>query len=57
MLGIDIAIAVAWQRASAGDWASYAADVSRHTLYLTISQPPRPRHRHHHEPRKERRHD
>jgi hypothetical protein len=31
MLGIHIAVAVAWQRASAGDWATYAADVSRRT--------------------------
>jgi hypothetical protein len=30
-LGIHIAVAVAWQRASSGDWASYAADVSRRT--------------------------
>jgi hypothetical protein len=29
MLGIHIDVAVAWQRASAGDWAAYAADVSR----------------------------
>jgi hypothetical protein len=29
MLGIHIAVAVAWQRASAGDWTSYAAEVSR----------------------------
>ena len=29
MLGIHIGVAVAWQRASAGDWTSYAADVSR----------------------------
>lgn len=29
MLGIHISVAVAWQRASAGDWATYAADVSR----------------------------
>jgi hypothetical protein len=29
MLGIHITVAVAWQRASAGDWAAYAADVSR----------------------------
>ena len=29
MLGIHIAVAVTWQRASAGDWASYAAEVSR----------------------------
>jgi uncharacterized protein YidB (DUF937 family) len=31
MLGIHIAVAVAWQRASSGDWTSYAADVSRRT--------------------------
>jgi hypothetical protein len=29
MLGIHITVAVAWQRASAGDWAAYAADVAR----------------------------
>src|SRR5487761_1738022 len=29
MLGIHIAVAVAWQHASAGDWAAYAAEVSR----------------------------
>ncbi len=29
MLGIHITVAVQWQRASAGDWMSYAADVSR----------------------------
>lgn len=29
MLGIHIDVAVAWQRAAAGDWATYAADVSR----------------------------
>jgi hypothetical protein len=28
-LGIDIAVAVKWQRAAAGDWAAYAAEVSR----------------------------
>jgi integrase len=28
-LGIHIKVAVAWQHASAGDWANYAADVSR----------------------------
>ncbi|MFD7163720.1 site-specific integrase [Streptomyces violascens] len=27
-LGIDITVAVKWQRAAAGDWAAYAADVS-----------------------------
>ena len=29
MLGIHITVAVAWQRASAGDWTDYAADVAR----------------------------
>jgi hypothetical protein len=29
LLGIHIAVAVAWQRASAWDWAAYAAEVSR----------------------------
>jgi uncharacterized protein YidB (DUF937 family) len=29
MLGIHISVAVAWQRASAGDWMAYAADISR----------------------------
>ena len=29
MLGIHINVAVAWQHASNGDWAAYAADVSR----------------------------
>ncbi len=29
MLGIHIDVAVAWQHASAGDWMTYAADVSR----------------------------
>jgi hypothetical protein len=29
MLGIHITVAVAWQRASAGDWTSYAAEISR----------------------------
>ena len=31
MLGIHITVAVAWQRASSGDWTSYAAEVSRRT--------------------------
>lgn len=31
MLGIHITVAVAWQRASSGDWTTYAADVSRRT--------------------------
>jgi hypothetical protein len=29
MLGIPIKVAVQWQQASAGDWATYAADISR----------------------------
>jgi len=29
MLGIHIAVAAAWQRAAAGDWAAYAAQISR----------------------------
>jgi hypothetical protein len=29
LLGIHISVAVAWQRASSGDWANYAAEVSR----------------------------
>jgi hypothetical protein len=35
MLGIHISVAAAWQRASAGDWTTYAADVSRRTLRPT----------------------
>jgi hypothetical protein len=31
MLGIHIKVAVAWQQASAGDWMTYAADLSRRT--------------------------
>lgn len=29
MLGIHISVATAWQRASAGDWTNYAAEISR----------------------------
>jgi ABC-type nitrate/sulfonate/bicarbonate transport system permease component len=29
MLGVHITVAVAWQRASAGDWMGYAADIAR----------------------------
>jgi hypothetical protein len=29
MLGVNIAVAVAWQRASGGDWTAYAAEISR----------------------------
>lgn len=31
MLGIHISVAVAWQRASSGDWTDYATEVSRRT--------------------------
>jgi hypothetical protein len=31
MLGIHIEVAVQWQKISSGDWAAYAADVSRRT--------------------------
>jgi hypothetical protein len=31
MFGIHITVAVAWQRASAGDWTACAAEVSRRT--------------------------
>jgi hypothetical protein len=31
MLGIHITVAAAWQRASSGDWATYAAEISRRT--------------------------
>lgn len=30
-LGIDITVAVKWQRAAAGDWAAYAAEISCRT--------------------------
>ncbi|MFF9073536.1 hypothetical protein ACF1FX_27765 [Streptomyces sp. NPDC014646] len=30
-LGIDITVAVTWQRAAVGDWAAYAAEVGRRT--------------------------
>jgi hypothetical protein len=36
MLGIHISVAVAWQRASAGDWTAYAADVSRRAGQPTV---------------------
>lgn len=32
-LGIHISVAAAWQRACAGDWLSYAAEVSRRTTH------------------------
>jgi hypothetical protein len=28
-LGIDITVAVKWQRAAAGDWAAYTAEISQ----------------------------
>jgi hypothetical protein len=31
MLGIHISVAVAWQRASRGDWTTYAAEISHRT--------------------------
>jgi hypothetical protein len=34
-LGIDITVAVKWQRAAAGDWGAYAAEVSRRSGTLT----------------------
>jgi hypothetical protein len=40
MLGIHINVAVQWQKISSGDWAAYAADVSRRTT----PQPARSRH-------------
>lgn len=35
MLGVHISVAVAWQRASSGDWTAYAADVSRRSDHHT----------------------
>lgn len=37
LLGINISVAVAWQRASAGDWTTYAADYSRRPN--TVAEP------------------
>ena len=39
MLGIHISVAVAWQRASAGDWMTHAADYSRRTRDETHQEP------------------
>ena len=38
LLGIHISVAVAWQRASSGDWTNYAADYSRrqHSPYNAV---------------------
>jgi hypothetical protein len=44
MLGLHISVAVAWQRASAGDWANYAADVSRRAISTRESPGQRPNH-------------
>lgn len=35
LLGVHISVAVKWQRASSGDWASYAAEVSRRDARAT----------------------
>jgi len=46
LLGIHIGVAVAWQRASAGDWTAYAADFSRrdaqHATTPATDTPQRP---------------
>jgi hypothetical protein len=38
-LGIHIAVAVAWQRAAAGDWTTYAADLARRPTTTPRHQP------------------
>jgi hypothetical protein len=38
VLGIHISVAVAWQRASSGDWTGYAADVSRRNPSTNVDQ-------------------
>jgi hypothetical protein len=48
-LGIHVKVAIEWQHASAGDWGSYAADVSRRprpvpSRHVTKHQPGRDRH-------------
>jgi hypothetical protein len=40
LLGIHISVAVTWQRASSGDWTTYAADYSRRTT-TTVGTPDR----------------
>jgi hypothetical protein len=43
LLGIHISVAVAWQRASSGDWTAYAADYSRrHAARRTLMKAPNP---------------
>jgi len=39
LLGINISVAVAWQRASAGDWTTYAADYSRRSGPNNVAEP------------------
>lgn len=39
LLGIHISVAVKWQRASAGDWTAYAADVSRRGDHRSTTAP------------------
>lgn len=39
LLGINISVAVAWQRASAGDWTTYAADYSRRGSKNNVPEP------------------
>lgn len=39
LLGISISVAVAWQRASSGDWTNYAADYSRRSNPNNIAEP------------------
>ena len=39
LLGINISVAVTWQRASAGDWTNYAADYSRRGNPKTVAEP------------------
>ena len=41
-LGISVNTAVRWQQISAGDWATYAAEVSRRTKNPDHSEPVRP---------------
>ncbi|WP_328743632.1 hypothetical protein OG436_39600 (plasmid) [Streptomyces caniferus] len=39
-LGIDITVAVKWQRAAAGDWAAYAADIGRRLGQVDFTSSP-----------------
>jgi len=39
LLGINISVAVVWQRASAGDWTTYAADYSRRGTPKNVAKP------------------